>query len=255
MENLIIVKVGGAVLEDENSFQKFLIQFNSLAGKKILVHGGGRTATQVAEKMGIKSQLIDGRRVTNKETMDIVTMVYGGLINKKIVAFLASSGINAIGLTGADLNTIKAVRRPLAEIDYGLVGDISEVNSEIIHLLLSKNFVPVFAPLTHDGKGNLLNTNADSIASSVAIALTEFYNVFLVYCFEKEGVMLDIHDNTSIIKTLTRDLFLEYSQQGIIHSGMLPKLENCFKAIESGVKEVVITSSESLNLNSGTRLI
>lgn len=186
MQGLIIVKVGGAVLEDADSFKTFLIHFNSLIGLKILVHGGGRSATHMATQLGIKTQIVDGRRITNKDMLKVATMVYGGLINKNTVAFLQSIGCNALGITGADLNTIRAERRPVRDIDYGLVGDISYVNADIFKLLLLQGFVPVIAPLAHDGIGNLLNTNADTIAASVATALSKQFDVSLVYSFEKK---------------------------------------------------------------------
>lgn len=254
MEKLSIVKIGGAVLEAADSFRDFMLEFSKISGNKILVHGGGRTATQIAEKLGIISRIIDGRRITDEGMMEVVTMVYGGLINKKSVAFLQSLGCNAIGLAGADLDLIRAVRRPVGEIDYGLVGDISKVNSAALRMLLTQNMVPVIAPLTYDGNGNLLNTNADTIASEVAAALSDTFQVSLIYCFEKEGVMLDVNDETSLIKAMNKKLFEQYRIEGIIHSGMLPKLENCFKALEAGVNEVIITNSKLIQTKSGTRL-
>lgn len=254
MQNLTIVKVGGAVLEDIASFEDFLKRFNAITRYKILVHGGGRTATQIAARLGIKTKIVDGRRITDREMLQVVTMVYGGLINKNTVAFLQSIECNALGITGADLNLIKAVQRPVGDIDYGLVGDVSYVNTKVLELLLREGFVPVIAPLTHDGKGNLLNTNADTIAASLATAMSMQFNVRLVYSFEKEGVLADTSDSKSVIPLLNRELYSKYRHEGIINAGMLPKLDNSFKALEAGVKEVIITSSKAMNLNHGTRL-
>jgi len=254
MQNLTVVKIGGAVLEDTASLKDFLLRFDAITGNKILVHGGGRTATQLADRLGIKTQIVDGRRITDKDMLEVVIMVYGGLINKNTVAFLQSIGCNALGITGADLNIIRAVQRPVGDIDYGLVGDISEINIKVLQLLLSEGFIPVIAPLTHDGLGNLLNTNADTIAASIASAMSELFNVLLVYSFEKEGVLLDISDRQSVIPLMNRELYSKFRNENIIHSGMLPKLDNSFKALEDGVKGVIITSSNALDLTKGTRL-
>ncbi len=255
MENLTIVKVGGAVLEDEKSFRVFLNRFHSLTGAKILVHGGGRTATLMAGKLGIENRMVEGRRVTGNEMMEVVTMVYGGLISKKAVAFLQGLDCNALGLCGADLNIILATRRSVGQTDYGLVGDVERVNTDILQLLLRQKTVPVIAPLTHDGKGQLLNTNADTIAASLASALSGLFRVSLLYCLEQNGVLMDFSDQDSVIPLINRELFDRLREEKIIHSGMLPKLENGFLALESGVQEVIITNAENPELTKGTKLI
>jgi acetylglutamate kinase len=255
MEKLTIVKVGGAVLEDPASFAEFLHRFHSIEGYKILVHGGGRTATQIAGQLGIETKMADGRRITDHDMLEVVTMVYGGLINKNCVVFLQSIGCNALGITGADLNIIRAEKRKVIDIDYGLVGDITDVNSETLQGMIQQNTVPVIAPLTHDGKGNLLNTNADTIAASIATAMSEKFTISLVYCFEKDGVLADAENDQSVIPLLNRKLYITYKNEGIIHSGMIPKLENSFSALESGVKEILITSPKMLGTTHGTKLI
>ncbi|MDL2223329.1 acetylglutamate kinase [Bacteroidales bacterium OttesenSCG-928-M11] len=254
--NLTIVKVGGKVVENLDSLNSLLSQFSKIAGHKMLVHGGGRSATELAERLGIESKMIDGRRITDEETLKVVTMVYGGLVNKNIVAGLQSLGLDAIGLTGADMNIMLSVKRPVKDdgIDYGFVGDVKSVNSSVLVKLMGNDFVPVLAPLTHDGKGHILNTNADTIAGEAAKALTFDYNVRLVYCFEKKGVLMDEADDNSVIKFLNRDLYEEYKTKGIITKGMIPKLENAFQAIAAGVKEVIITSAENLNDGEGTTI-
>lgn len=255
MDRLTIIKVGGKVVEDTHQLNLLLDQFNRFSGNKILVHGGGNTATEIAGKLGIETEMIDGRRITSKSMLDVVTMVYGGLVNKKIVAGLQARGCNAIGLTGADLNLISAVKRPVGDIDYGFVGDVNDVNSRELRLVLNENVVPVVAPLTHDGKGNLLNTNADTIAAELAIELSSYYSTFLFYCFDKPGVLLDAGDDSSIIYELQAEQFNDYKQKGIISTGMLPKLENGFRAKRNGVKEALITNTENLSSGRGTRLI
>lgn len=255
MDRLTIIKVGGKVVEDTQQLKLLLHQFNRISGNKILVHGGGNTANDIAGKLGIETEMIDGRRITSKSMLDVVTMVYGGLINKKIVAGLQAQGCNAIGLTGVDMNLISAVKRPVGDIDYGYVGDVDDVNSRELRLLLNENVVPVVAPLTHDGKGSLLNTNADTIAAEMAIELSGRYSTFLFYCFDKPGVLLDPYDDSSIIYELQAELFNDYKQKGIIGTGMLPKLENGFRAKRNGVKEALITNTENLSTGRGTRLI
>jgi acetylglutamate kinase len=232
-----------------------LNQFNRFSGNKILVHGGGNTATEIAGKLGIETELINGRRITSKSMLDVVTMVYGGLVNKKIVAGLQARGCNAIGITGADLNLISAIKRPVGDIDYGFVGDVNDVNSRELRLMLNENVVPVVAPLTHDGKGSLLNTNADTIAAELAIELSGHYSTFLFYCFDKPGVLLDPDDDSKIIYELQAEQFNDYKQKGIISTGMLPKLDNGFRAKRNGVKEVLITNTENLSTGRGTRLV
>jgi acetylglutamate kinase len=255
MDRLTIIKAGGKVVEEPGSLNELLDQFCRISGNKILVHGGGRSATEVAAKLGIETKMVDGRRITDRETLEVVTMVYGGLINKKIVAGLQARGCNAIGLTGADLDLVHAHKRPVNDIDYGFVGDIDDVNTDELRLLINENVTPVIAPLTHDGKGNLLNTNADTIASEIAIEFARYFSVYLFYCFEKNGVLTDPNDDNSIIYDLGNELFKQYQTQGIIKEGMIPKLENGFRAKKNGVKEVLITNHENIASGRGTRLI
>ena len=251
-ESLTIVKVGGKIVEDETSLQQLLHDFSSLPGYKLLVHGGGRSATRLAAQMGVETHMVDGRRITDKDMLDIVVMVYAGLVNKKIVAALQAKGMNAVGLTGADLDVIRSVKRPVVSIDYGFVGDVKAVNSEILSNLIRMNVIPVMAPLTHDGNGQMLNTNADTIAGETAKALADSFDVTLIYCFEKKGVLRDAEDEDSVIPVMTQDDFTNYVQQGVIQGGMIPKLENAFSAIKAGVKQVIITSAESLGEHQGT---
>ena len=253
---ITIVKVGGKVVEEPDSLKKLLNDFSTITGAKILVHGGGRSATAMAEKLGVKTEMVGGRRITSKQMLDVVLMVYGGLINKNIVARCQSLGMNAIGLTGADLNIIKAVKRPVKDIDYGYAGDVVSVQGDQLANLLETNAVPVIAPLTHDGNGLMLNTNADTMAAETAKALAKNYDVSLVYCFEKPGVLRDPDDDNSVITVLNHSDFKKYQDDGTINAGMIPKLDNGFDALNAGAKEVVITSASSLaELNvSGTRL-
>ena len=261
MEALYIIKIGGNVIDNSENLYHFLKDFTALPGYKILVHGGGKVATQLSETLGIEAKLVDGRRITDIETLRVVTMVYGGLINKNIVAQLQRFGSNAIGLTGADGNLIRAKKRPVKTIDYGFVGDLDEgsVNVDGISKLLEAGFAPVFSALTHDGDGQLLNTNADTIASALAVALSNLYYTTLVYCFEKKGVLQDIDDEDSLIREINPERYEELKIQQIIHSGMLPKLDNAFKAISCGVKAVIIGHADELgkikhNEPFGTRL-
>ncbi len=251
-ESLTIVKVGGKIVEDETSLQQLLHDFSSLPGYKLLVHGGGRSATRLAAQMGVETHMVDGRRITDKDMLDIVVMVYAGLVNKQIVAALQAKGMNAVGLTGADLDVIRSVKRPVVSIDYGFVGDVKAVNSEILSNLIRMNVIPVMAPLTHDGNGQMLNTNADTIAGETAKALADSFDVTLIYCFEKKGVLRDAEDEDSVIPVMTQDDFTNYVQQGVIQGGMIPKLENAFSAIKAGVKQVIITSAETLGEHQGT---
>lgn len=255
MDRLTIIKVGGKVVEEPESLNALLDQFSKISGNKILVHGGGRAATEMASRLGVETKMVDGRRITDEAMLEVVTMVYAGLVNKKIVAGLQARGCNAFGITGADLDFIRAHKRPVKEIDYGFVGDVEEVNTHELKLLINENTIPVIAPLTHDGKGNLLNTNADTIASEVAIELSRNYNVYLFYCFEKKGVLTDPEDESSIIYDLDASLFKKYQDEGIINAGMIPKLDNGFKAKRNGVKEVLITNVENIATGRGTRLI
>lgn len=254
-QKLTVVKVGGAILEDAESLSGFLDRFVALPGLKILVHGGGRAATRMAAKLGIESKMVEGRRITDAETLEIVTMVYGGLVNKNTVAALQARDCNAAGFTGADLNLVKASKRPVADIDYGFVGDITAVQSGEFANLLQLGITPVVAPLTHDGKGQFLNTNADTMASAIAISLSSLYEVTLIFCFEKPGVLLIPDDDTSVIPQLSAGLYQSYKEQKIIHSGMIPKLDNSFAALRQGVKQVVITSAATLNPETGTRIL
>jgi acetylglutamate kinase len=246
--NLYVIKIGGNVIDNSENLYKFLKDFTALDGYKILVHGGGKVATQLSETLGIEPKLIDGRRITDIETLRVVTMVYGGLINKNIVAQLQRFGTNAIGLTGADGDFIRTKKRPVKIIDYGFVGDIDEnsINPQNISNLMEAGFTPVFCALTHDGDGQLLNTNADTIASALAVALAKLYDTTLIYCFEKKGVLKDINDEASLISEINPQHYNELKTQQIIHSGMLPKIDNAFDAISSGVKAVIIGHSDDL---------
>lgn len=252
MEKLTVIKVGGKIVEEEDSLKKLLADFSAIEGKKVLVHGGGRSATAIAAQLGIESKMVNGRRITDAETLKVVTMVYAGLVNKTIVARLQALGVNALGLTGADLNYMRSDKRPVKEVDYGFVGDVKEVNSELLADLISKGVVPVLAPLTHDKQGNMLNTNADTIAGEAAKALSKHFDVTLMYCFEKKGVLMDENDDDSVIPEITRPLFDEYVENGVIQGGMIPKLENSFEAISAGVTKVVITKASEINGNCGT---
>lgn len=249
-----MIKVGGKIVEEESTLQQLLSDFSKIEGHKVLVHGGGRSATALATKLGIESKMVNGRRITDAETLNVVTMVYGGLVNKSIVARLQSMGVNALGLTGADLNYMRSDKRPVKEVDYGFVGDVKEVNSDLLADLILKGVVPVLAPLTHDKKGNMLNTNADTIAGEAAKALTKYFDVTLMYCFEKKGVLKDEKDDNSVIAEITRPLFDQYVKEGIIQGGMIPKLENSFEAIAAGVKNVIITKADEIGKNSGTTI-
>lgn len=251
-EKLTVIKVGGKIVEEETTLNQLLDDFSSIEGYKVLVHGGGRSATKLAAQLGIESKMVNGRRITDAETLKVVTMVYGGLVNKNIVAGLQAKGVNAMGLTGADMNVIRSVKRPVKEVDYGFVGDVEKVNAGLLAGLIRQGVVPVMAPLTHDGQGSMLNTNADTIAAETAKALSELFDVTLVYCFEKKGVLSDENDDDSVIPVITPELFAEYVQQGVIQGGMIPKLENSFSAIEAGVSQVVITLASAIHQQGGT---
>lgn len=252
MQKLFIIKIGGNVLDDENSLHTFLSDFASIPYPKILVHGGGKIATKVGDKLGIESKYTNGRRITDEATRDLVTMVYGGLINKQIVTHLQNQNCNAIGLTGADGNVLNAVKRPVGKIDFGYVGDIESknVNTSFLHFLLKQNNVPVFAPLTH-ANGSILNTNADTIASVVAVALSKHFNIRLIYCFEKKGVLTSLEDENSVIRLMNSKSYNDLLKNGTLVNGILPKLENAFDAIQRGVHEVLIGSSADLVKNLG----
>ena len=252
MRQLTVVKVGGKIVEDSESLTVFLKDLAMIAGDKILIHGGGRSATAVAEKLGLETKMTEGRRITDAEMLKVVTMVYAGLVNKNIVAQLQKIGVDAIGLTGADMNLILSQKRPVKEIDYGYVGDIKTINVSVFLDLLNQNYLPIVAPLTHDGNGNLLNTNADTIAAEVAKSLAFDRNVRLIYCFEKRGVLSNEDDDESLIPVLDFELFQKYKNEGVIQGGMIPKLDNAFRAIASGVKEVIITRASDVNTRKGT---
>ena len=251
---LTVIKVGGKIVEEENSLQKLLNDFAAIEGPKVLVHGGGRSATKIATQLGIESKMVNGRRITDADMLKVVTMVYGGLVNKNIVAGLQARGINAIGLTGADMNVILSDKRPVKEIDYGFVGDVKQVEGERLATLIQSGIIPVMAPLTHDGKGNILNTNADTIAGETAKGLAPYFDVTLIYCFEKRGVLRDETDDNSLIADINRKQFAELVEQGVIQGGMIPKLENAFQAIDAGVKEVIITAADAIDGRQGTKI-
>lgn len=278
MAQLTIVKVGGGIVEDEKSLHALLDKFARIEGLKVLVHGGGRSATRIAEQLNIRQTMIGGRRITDAETLKVVTMVYAGLVNKNIVAQLQKRHINALGLTGADMNVIVSHKRPVKkvkmedgsvqDVDYGFVGDIDKVNAELIAELIAKGVVPVLSPIGHDTHGNLLNTNADTIAAETAIALANVqevspltmhlspkFEVRLMYCFEKKGVLRNPDDDDSVIPAITSGDFPKLVDEGIVSGGMLPKLENSFQAIRAGVREVIITQADAIdNPDAGTRL-
>ena len=240
-----VIKIGGGVLENEAQRNAFLHQFAAIEGPKVLVHGGGRLATTMAERLGVETQMIDGRRVTDKETLDIVTMVYGGLVNKQVVAQLQTMGVNAIGLTGVDGGWMKSVKRPIKNgIDYGYVGDVIEVNGAHLRTLLDNGLTPVIAPITYSAEGALLNTNADTVASQTAISLAP--DVQLTFCFEKAGVLSNPDDDTSVIAKIIPETYTQLKADGIISGGMIPKIDNAFAAIEHGVQSVRITHASNI---------
>lgn len=241
------------MVEDEAQLTQLLKDFSAIEGRKVLVHGGGRRATKIASKLGIETQMVNGRRITDSAMLEVVTMVYGGLVNKNVVARLQAHGINALGLTGADIDVIRSHKRPLKNgIDYGYVGDVDKANGDMLHTLVEAGIVPVMAPLTHDGNGNILNTNADTIAAETAKALAKHYDVTLVFCFEKKGVLSDPDNDDSVIPSITREDFNRYVADGTIAGGMIPKIENSLDAVEKGVKQVIITKADALNSTSGT---
>lgn len=245
-EKLSIIKIGGNIIEDETSLNAFLKLFSNLEGKKILVHGGGKRATHIASKLGIESQMVNGRRITDAESLEVITMVYGGLVNKNVVAKLQALNIDAIGLTGADINSIQSVKRPVKDVDFGFVGDVENVAHESIDKLIQANFTPVFCAITHDGNGQLLNTNADTITSQVAIGMSKIYDTSIYYCFELNGVLEDINDKNSVVKHIDTNLYKDLLAKGIIADGMLPKLENCFAALQHGVSTINMGNTEML---------
>ncbi|EFA45161.1 acetylglutamate kinase [Hallella bergensis DSM 17361] len=252
-QKVTIVKVGGAIVEDPAKLAQFLQNFSTIKGNKLLVHGGGRRATKIAAALGIESKMVNGRRITDAGMLEVVTMVYGGLVNKNIVACLQAGGVNALGLTGADMDVIRSRKRPLKDgIDFGFVGDVESTDGARLKDLIEQSITPVMAPLTHDGQGNMLNTNADTIASEVAKVMSKFYDVTLIYCFEKPGVLADPDDNNSVIPTITQVDFERYVAQGVIAGGMIPKIENALRAVKAGVSRVIITLATAMDGEQGT---
>lgn len=250
---LTIVKVGGAVVEDELQLSQLLKDFSAIEGRKVLVHGGGRKATQTAARLGIETQMVNGRRITDDAMLEVVTMVYGGLVNKNLVARLQANGVNALGLTGADADVIRSHKRPLKDgVDYGFVGDVDNVAHETLSRLIEAGITPVMAPLTHDGEGKILNTNADTIASEIAKSLANEYDVTLIFSFEKKGVLSNPADDESVIPVITRQDFERYRADGTISGGMLPKIENALKAVDAGVGKVIITLATAIDGKHGT---
>lgn len=264
MRKITIVKVGGAVVEDESKLSALLDSFSAIPGRKVLVHGGGRRATKIASALGIESRMVNGRRITDADMLEVVTMVYGGLVNKNLVARLQAHGVNAIGLTGADMDVIRSHKRPpvpvaskdgqTETIDYGFVGDVDNVNADELHTLIEAGLTPVMAPLTHDGKGNILNTNADTIAAETAKALAKYYDVTLIYSFEKAGVLSNPDDENSVIPSITRADFDRYVADGTIAGGMIPKIENALAAVDAGVSRVIITKATAIDGKHGTEI-
>lgn len=253
MEKVTIVKVGGAIVEDNEQLAHLLTDFAAIPGKKVLVHGGGRRATKVAAALGIESKMVNGRRITDAQMLEVVTMVYGGLVNKNLVAKLQAKGVNALGLTGADMDVIHSHKRPVKDgVDFGYVGDVERANGKMLQTLIQEGITPVMAPLTHDGNGNILNTNADTIASETAKALAPYYDVTLIYSFEKKGVLSNPDDDNSVIPVITRSDFEKYQADGTIGGGMIPKIENALAAVDAGVKEVIITLATAIDGKQGT---
>lgn len=252
MENkpqLTVVKIGGNIIDDTVALENFLSDFASLTGPKLLVHGGGKLATKTAHSLGIVPVFHEGRRITDAPMLEVAVMTYAGWINKSITAKLQAMQTNAMGFTGADGNLIASKKRESTMIDFGFVGDIKAVNITLLKALIAQGIAPVFSAITHDGNGQLLNTNADTIASVLSIALSESYNVQLIYCFEKKGVLSDIEDDSSVLPKITLDSYRKLKHKGVIHSGMLPKLDNCFEALSQGVSQIGIGGPEMLQKN------
>ncbi len=249
-KTLTIVKVGGKIVEDPASLSQLLDRFSKIEGLKMLVHGGGRTATDVAGQLGIETHMVNGRRITDAQMLRVVTMVYGGLVNKNIVSQFSAMGFRALGLTGADMNIVRSHRRPVTPegVDYGFVGDVDSVDAEAIAMLVEGGVIPVIAPLTLGDGGQLLNTNADTMAGETAKAMSRLYDVTLMFCFEKKGVLLDADDDESVIPQITTESYAELKERGVVSGGMLPKLDNSFKALRGGVGRVVITRSDQIGL-------
>ena len=267
MDKINVIKVGGAVVEDSASLGELINQFATMPGYKVLVHGGGRSATKIAAQLGIESHMVGGRRITDEDMLQVVTMVYGGLVNKRIVAALQAKGVNAVGLTGADMDIIRSHKREPKMVtlddgskqlvDFGFVGDVDSANGKRLTALIKplegvEAVVPVVAPLTHDGKGNILNTNADTMASTVAKALVDDFDVTLTFCFEKPGVMANADDDDSVISSINTEIYAQLKQDGIVSGGMIPKLDNAFDSLNEGVKRVVITNFTDIEAKRGT---
>lgn len=254
-EKLLIVKVGGKVVENPDTLRKLIKDLVAIKCRKVLVHGGGSMATKVAKSMGIKTTMVDGRRVTDDKMIDVVTMVYGGLVNKRLVALLEWNKVNAIGITGADMDVILAEKRPVKDVDYGWVGDVKRVNARSLSSLIETGVVPVIAPLTHDGKGHILNTNADTIAAEVAKALAHKYDVTLTFCMEKRGVLLNEQDDDTVLPVIKPTQYAMMKETGLIKGGMIPKLDNAFSCLDYGVREVIVTAASALSdLTQGTHI-
>ena len=252
-DKLTLIKVGGAIVEDEAQLNSLLQHFTAIEGRKVLVHGGGRRATQVAAQLGIESKMVNGRRITDAEMLQVVTMVYGGLVNKNLVAKLQAQGVNALGLTGADMDVLRSHRRPIKNgVDYGFVGDVDKADGARLQQLIEQGITPIMAPLTHDGAGNILNTNADTIAAETAKALAPYYDVTLIFCFEKAGVLADANDDSSVIPAINHEDFSRYVADGTISGGMIPKIENALAAVDAGVERVIITLANAIDGKHGT---
>lgn len=245
-EHLTIIKVGGKIVENSESLNSLLKDFAAVEGKKLLVHGGGRSATQMAARLGVETKIVDGRRITDEAMLEVVTMVYGGLVNKRIVAGLQALGIDAVGLTGADMNIVLSDKRNVSAVDYGWVGDVKRVNAEAVATLIESGCCPVVAPLTHDGCGHMLNTNADTMAGEMAKAMAAHYDVTLMFCFEKPGVLADENDDSSLIPTITPAVLDDLKRRGVVSGGMIPKLDNAIACVSAGVESVVITQADRI---------
>ncbi len=245
-EHLTIIKVGGKIVENPESLNSLLKDFAAVEGKKLLVHGGGRSATQMAARLGVETKMVDGRRITDEAMLEVVTMVYGGLVNKRIVAGLQALGIDAVGLTGADMNIVLSDKRKVSAVDYGWVGDVKRVNAEAVVTLIESGCCPVVAPLTHDGCGHMLNTNADTMAGEMAKAMAAHYDVTLMFCFEKPGVLADENDDSSLIPTITPAVLDDLKRRGVVSGGMIPKLDNAIACVSAGVESVVITQADRI---------
>lgn len=245
-EHLTIIKVGGKIVENSESLNSLLKDFAAVEGKKLLVHGGGRSATQMAARLGVETKMVEGRRVTDEAMLEVVTMVYGGLVNKRIVAGLQAIGIDAVGLTGADMNIVLSDKRKVSAVDYGWVGDVKRVNAEAVATLIESGCCPVVAPLTHDGCGHMLNTNADTMAGEMAKAMAAHYDVTLMFCFEKPGVLADENDDSSLIPTITPAVLDDLKRRGVVSGGMIPKLDNAIACVSAGVESVVITQADRI---------